>query len=370
MKLNLQKTIYMLSKYFLYGFVIQMLVFNFVLATNVNGQYKSIDEVQVRIEKRSGTLIEFFRAIEGQTSFNFLYDHNQVDDSISIQLKRKTGTVESFLKEVAVQAKLSFRQVNNSIDTKPVKATDQPVVLQEVVELVEGTVIDENGEPLPGVSILIKGTSTGTVTDIDGKYSLEINDENAVLVFSFIGYLKKEIAIEGRTVLNVKLDPDVGQLSEVVVIGYGQQERRDITGSVSSLKAAEFEGEAVASFSQGMQGKIAGVNITTANGAPGGNMIVRIRGNNSVLGSNDPLYVVDGFPIQDGGGGSRNFLNTINPSDIESIEVLKDASATAIYGSRGSNGVIIITTKQGKGDRHTIDFETSIGVQGCKESWT
>src|SRR5690606_18744815 len=163
--------------------------------------------------------------------------------------------------------------------------------------------------------------------------------------------------------ITITLEEDLSSLDEVVVVGYGEQERKDITGAVSSLKANDFEGEAISSLSQGMQGKIAGVNISTASGAPGGNMIVRIRGNNSVLGSNDPLYVIDGFPIQEGTSGSTNLLNTINPADIESIEVLKDASATAIYGSRGSNGVIIITTKQGSSESKMVNLEVSYGFQ-------
>ena len=231
-------------------------------------------------------------------------------------------------------------------------------------QTITGRVRDgENDEPLPGVNILAKGTTQGTVTDIDGRYRLTVSDEVTTLVFSSIGYETQEVEINGRSTIDLTLAPDVQSLSEVVVIGYGSQKKSDITGSVSSVEPKEFENEPIANVTQGLQGKVAGVNVTSGSGAPGGNMIVRIRGNNSVIGSNDPLYVVDGVPIQGGNNGSTNLLSTLNPTDIESIEVLKDASATAIYGSRGSNGVILITTKSGKEGRNQVEFETYAGFR-------
>lgn len=242
-------------------------------------------------------------------------------------------------------------------------AVDMPQSSAEE-QTISGTVTDlSTGESLPGVNILAKGTTTGTVTDVEGNYRLTIGDDVTTLVFSSIGYETVEETINGRSTLDIALAPDIQSLSEVVVIGYGSQKKSDVTGSVSSVEPGEFENEPIANVTQGLQGKVAGVNVTSGSGAPGGNMIVRIRGNNSVIGSNDPLYVVDGVPVQGGNSGSTNLLSTLNPGDIASIEVLKDASATAIYGSRGSNGVVLITTKQGKKGGNIVEFETSFGFR-------
>lgn len=228
---------------------------------------------------------------------------------------------------------------------------------------VTGTVTDQAGEPLIGVNILVKGSSRGTVSDLDGSFSLELETGEETLVFSYTGYETMEVPVNERSELQVTMAESVSELEEVVVVGYGTVQKRDLTGAVGSLEAEKFEGEVISNVSQGLQGKVAGVNVTTNGGAPGGAMIVRIRGNNSVIGGNDPLYVIDGFPVTSGNIGETDLLATINPGDIESIEVLKDASATAIYGSRGSNGVVLITTKQGRAGVDRIDIETSVGTR-------
>ena len=231
----------------------------------------------------------------------------------------------------------------------------------------------EDGAGIPGVNIIVKGTSAGTTTNIDGSYSVQV-PENATLVFSFVGYATQEIPVNNRSVIDVSMKADVAQLSEVVVIGYGQQEVRDATGSVTSVKAEDFNTGVISSPEQLIQGKAAGVQITTASGEPGAGVNIRIRGSSSVRADNNPLFVVDGVPLSGGdisaegadiGRGSqssRNPLNFLNPSDIESIDILKDASATAIYGSRGANGVVLITTKSGKGLQSTLDFNSSVSV--------
>ncbi len=247
-------------------------------------------------------------------------------------------------------------------------------------QTISGKITDlTNDESLPGVNILAKGTTTGTVTDINGNYRLTVADDVATLVFSSIGYTTEEVAIGGRSTIDLALAPDIQSLSEVVVVGYGTTKRSDLTGSVATVKEQELKQVAVASLDQGLQGRIAGVQVTQASAAPGGAVSVRIRGVNSINGTNEPLYVIDGIPIipsdgaesptgggvpgQGGGGIASNALASINPGDIESIEVLKDASAAAIYGARGANGVVIITTKQGKAGRTTVDFENYYGVQ-------
>jgi TonB-dependent starch-binding outer membrane protein SusC len=208
MKNNLQKIIYMLSKFFLYGFIVQLLVFNFCFATNANGQYKSIDEVSVNIQKQSLNLGQFFKLIEGQTQFKFSFDKRDVDASSPVILTQKSGTVEEFLKQAAVQTSLSFRQINNNIDVRKV-TSPQPVVTEEPMEVtITGTVYDDLGEPLPGVTILLEGKGTGTVTDIDGKYSI-VADEGDVLVFSFVGFVKQSVVVGTTTEININLVQDV-----------------------------------------------------------------------------------------------------------------------------------------------------------------
>ena len=215
--------------------------------------------------------------------------------------------------------------------------------------LVTGTVTDVvDGSTLPGATVVVKGTSTGTVTDMDGKFSIEVSP-NSTLVFSFVGYQTKEVVVQPGTEVNVALESESLGLEEVVVIGYGTQKKSDATGSVSSITAKDFNQGQITSPANLISGKIPGVQVTSAGGAPGSGAVIRIRGGSSLQAINDPLIVVDGVPLNsDGISGSRDPLSSINPNDIESVNVLKDASATAIYGSRASNGVIIITTKKGK----------------------
>lgn len=218
---------------------------------------------------------------------------------------------------------------------------------------VSGKVTDENGEPLPGASILEKGTTNGTSSDVDGNFSLSVTGQNSVLVFSFIGYASKEVPVGSQTNFNIQLEPDMRTLNEVVVVGYGTVKKSDLTGAVSSVKGEELTAYPAIDAVQSLQGRAAGVNITANNGAPGSTMKIRIRGGTSINASSDPIFVVDGFV-----GGA------LPPSeDIESIEVLKDASATAIYGSRGANGVIMVTTKKGKPGKTQINFNTSYSSQ-------
>ncbi len=223
---------------------------------------------------------------------------------------------------------------------------------------VSGTVSDVNG-PLPGASVVLKGTTTGTQTDFDGNYILSNVDSDGTLVFSYIGYSSQEVAVNGQSTINVILQEDAQALDEVVIIGYGTTTVKDATGAVAAVSAEDFNAGVIASPEQLIAGKTAGVNIQQASGEPGAGIRLNIRGSNSVRSNNNPLFVVDGIPLSgdntspssDTGNGdtsTRNPLNFINPSDIESISILKDASATAIYGSRGANGVVIITTKSGK----------------------
>jgi len=231
---------------------------------------------------------------------------------------------------------------------------------------ISGTVIDgENGETLPGVNIIVVGTTIGTTTNPDGYYELAVPSLQDTLAFSFLGFQRQLVPINGRTEINVQLRSQTISGEELVVIGYGTQEQGDNTGSVSNISTADFNPGNITSPQELFQGKAAGVSVTSGDGAPGSGATIRIRGGSSLSASNDPLFVVDGVPL-DGNGvsGMRNPLNTINPNDIESINILKDASATAIYGSRASNGVIIINTKRGReGQALQVNYSAKASYQ-------
>lgn len=229
--------------------------------------------------------------------------------------------------------------------------------------LISGTIKDaESGEGIPGVNIVAKGTTTGAVTDIDGKYSVEV-DQNSVLVISYVGYKTQEVNVGTRTTVDVALGYDVSQLGEIVVIGYGEVDRGDVTGSVIAVDSDDFNKGAISTPQELLIGKVPGVVITSQGGAAGTGSTIRIRGGSSLRANNDPLIVIDGMPLESRGiSGMANPLATINPNDIETFTVLKDASATAIYGSRASNGVILITTKQGSLDKMTISYNGNVSV--------
>ena len=219
---------------------------------------------------------------------------------------------------------------------------------------VTGTVTSATGEPLIGVNILIKGTGNGTATDIDGTYSIAGPDEKAVLVFTYTGFKGKELVPGALTTLDVVLDEDVELIDEVVVIGYGTQKKSDLTGAISTIKSDEVKRVPSANVEQILQGKVAGVQVTPVSGRPGEGAVVRIRGVGT-LNDASPLYVVDGMLLDD--------ISFLNPNDIASIEVLKDASATAIYGSRGANGVVIVSTNQGANHQARFNFSSYYASQ-------
>ena len=241
-----------------------------------------------------------------------------------------------------------------------------PAFAQQGGKKITGQVIDENKEPMIGVSILIVGTSTGTVTDFDGNYTLNVPQGNKELQFSYVGYETKIVALPtSGSVLNVQMKSDSQVLSDVVVIGYGTQRKSDLTGSVTNVSSKDFNMGLVSSPEQLINGKISGVQIMSNSGSPTAGSTIRVRGGASLNASNDPLIVLDGVPLEQGGisGNDGNFLSLINPNDIESMTILKDASSTAIYGSRASNGVILITTKKGTSDKLQITFSTTNSIQ-------
>ncbi|SFW71396.1 TonB-linked outer membrane protein, SusC/RagA family [Sinomicrobium oceani] len=230
-------------------------------------------------------------------------------------------------------------------------------VYAQAQQTVSGRTLDESGVELPGVSVRVKGTNTGAVSDFDGNYSIQVPDANAVLVFSYVGFKTVEINVGGRSSVDVTLEEDLQQLDEVVVVGYGTQRKEAVTGSVASVKGGEIREMPAPNISQAIQGRVAGVEMTPTSSKPGASMQIRIRGTRSLNASNDPLVVLDGIPF----GGS---IGDINPNDIKSLDILKDASATAIYGSRGANGVILVTTNRGQaGQDAKITYNGYTGIR-------
>lgn len=308
---------------------------------------------KITLRLKNVTVEEVLTSIENQTEYRFLYNKDIVDVSriVSITVKNELMTLvlDKLFKGEGVSYTIEKRQiVLNKVSSQ--QQDNKPTVK------VTGKVVDESGETLPGVTVMIEGVTQGTITGIDGIYQLQV-PEGATLKFTSIGYTTYTQKITRPMTLNVTMKEDLKQLDEVVVVGYGVQRKSDLTGAVGSVKAKDIQKMPVASVDQALQGRLSGVQITTANGAPGAGSTIRIRGGNSINAGNEPLYVIDGII----GGGD---LNTINPSDIASIEVLKDASSTSIYGYRGANGVVLITTKRGDGvEGRQISYNGYYGIQ-------
>ncbi len=372
MKKKLQHQILIAVKYSFFGLFLQCAVTCALLANPdiSKSQNISIEEIYVSLKDGKIKLNEAFTLLEKSSSLKFVYLNNSIVEEAYVQLTGNNRSLGDVLREISRAKKLAFKRVNDKIYVKRLENNKNlsAGIVQEVLEIeISGKVSDENGEPLPGASVLVKETDIGTVTDSDGFYKLSVPDNATTLVFSFVGYLTEETDIDGRTTIDINLTPDISQLSEIVVIGYGTQTKREVTGSIASVSARDLGEVSVDGFSRALTGKVAGVRVQQTTGAPGGNITIRVRGTGSINAGNDPLYVIDGFPIENTNVGASdqglNPLSSINPDDIESIEILKDAAAASIYGSRGSNGVVIITTKRGEQGKAKINFDASFGTQ-------
>jgi len=356
MKLKLLYLIKMVSKNLMYGLLLQCLFITTLMAHDIHAQVKPIDKTYVVLVKSEWQLQEIFKNIENITDYKFVYPEDILNNK-PINTKKKRQSVNDLLVDIGTAANLKFKQVDNSIYVGEGSGKKEIIQIEIEEVTVSGKVTDDKGESLPGATITVLGTTTGTVTDIDGNYSITVPD-GAVLVFSFIGYEPIQIPVDNQSLIDVTLQTDISSLEEVVVIGYGTVKRSDLTGSIAQVREDDIKATPIVAIDRALQGRAAGVSVTQNSSRPGGGTTIRIRGTGSVAAGNEPLYVIDGYPIGD--------LNTINPMDVESIEILKDASATAIYGSRGSNGVIIITTKRGKAGQSSVDFESYYGVQNAR----
>ncbi len=320
----------------------------------------------ISLNIRKGTISEVFREIEKQSEYKFFYNDEQINLNLPINVNIKENSIENVLKQVFSGTNITYKIVNNHIvltNTKHGQLSSVSPAIDQQSKSVRGKIIDFQGEPLIGVNVVVKGTTLGNITDIDGNYLIENIPDNAILVFSYIGYHTQEAPVNGRPSVDIILQEDTQKLDEVVVVGYGSFKKRDLTGAVSQVKGDDIASLPLRSASDALQGKAAGVTITSTSGSPGSMGTVRIRGVGTI-NDNNPLYVVDGLPQTD--------IGWLNARDIESIEVLKDASAQAIYGARAANGVILVSTKRGAaGDsyRSNIEFDMSVGFQNIAKRY-
>jgi TonB-linked SusC/RagA family outer membrane protein len=312
-------------------------------------------EENITIEARNSTVKSILKDIETQSGLRFFYNDELRDINQEVDLIVKNEKVDNVLKKLFANSEISYTYLENKIVVVAPKR-----ILEKQQNIIRGTITDsDSGEPLPGVNVLVEGTSIGTITDMEGKYSIEVPDANSFLTFSFIGYLSETMEVGSRSVVDISLVLNIEELNEVIVVGYGTQIKRNVTGSVSKVDVEQLESQPNTNIAQAMRGRVAGVQFMD-NGRPGQSGDILIRGQRSITASNDPLVIVDGalYPVDFDEGG----LAMLNPNDIESMEILKDASAAAIYGSRAANGVILITTKSGTTEKPTIRFNTFFGV--------
>nr|WP_295869457.1 TonB-dependent receptor [uncultured Chitinophaga sp.] len=305
---------------------------------------------KVTLSAKNIALSDVFRQIRKQTAYNVLWNVDILKDAQPVAIQATNASVEDVLKQCFAQQPFTYSIHQNTIViTRRSGATDVAITIK-------GSVTDVSNRPLPGVAVRLKGTQTGTATLADGTYTLTVPDAGGVLLFNYMGYTPKEVPINGQTVIHVQLEQASSQLNEVVV-AYGKQSTREIVGSVAKLSAVDIKDQPTGTFAERLQGKLPGVQVPQTTGRPGQGMDLRVRGAASLTSNVRPLVVVDGQPML----GNPDNINNINPDEIESFTVLKDASSTALYGSRAANGVIMITTKRGKAGATRIDFNSYYG---------
>ncbi len=358
MKFNLLEKIIMLTKHSLKGFVVQLILINTIIAADMNAQQiKKVNDVYIDINLSNASIEDIFKVIEDKTDFKFSYNSEDLDGKIRMSNTAKEVAVRDILLEISEKGNVKFRQVNSNITVQKLKKKDKKspkieIFIQGVK--VTGTITDSENNAIPGVNVFEKGTTSGTITDIDGNYAIEVPGAESIIVFSSVGYLTEELVVGNRSQIDLSLTEDITQLSEIVVTAFGlERDKKSVTYAAQNVSAEEISEARPLSIAEGLSGKVAGLSVTRVGGIPGSDPKVILRGNRSIAGSSQPLYVVDGVTI----GGN---INNISPDDIESITVLKGANAAALYGSRANNGVIVITTKSGKGtEGFSVDFNTS-----------
>ena len=293
----------------------------------------------------NATLRDVFKEIEKKTDFAFFYNDDFAGLNNVVSIDVKNSKLEDVLSKVLETSSLTFHLLENNF------IVIAPLAMAQKFKI-KGTIVDENDLPMPGVNVTVAGTTMGVISDPEGKYSLEVVDANSKILFSFVGYLSETVDIQGRSLVNIKLAPDIQKLDEIVVIGYGSVKKSDLTGSVSSISKKDIGDISVTDVSQMIQGKASGVEVINNNGLPGSGTKIKIRGTGTIYNSN-PLFVIDGM-IGD--------INDVSSYDIENIEILKDASSTAIYGAQAANGVVMVTTKKGKVGKPKLTYDGYYGM--------
>ena len=355
-----RKLIILFMRIGLISIVLLITTLQLLLALPVKSQ--EISTVEVRLELKNEPLLTAFKKIEQQTHFRFVYRKGELIAAPSCSISASTYTVEQALNLLLEDTGFSYKQVDNNVlimtknnvlimpNNTPVQSTGKTVKTTHSIAAIpiKGQVTGTKGEALPGVSVKIKGTAIVAITNLEGRYTIDVPDNNNILVFTYIGYITQEVVVNGRAVVDVVLAADVQSLEEVVVVGYGTQSKRLISGSITSITEESFNTGITRTAADLLQGKVAGLIITTASGDVTSQQSMRLRGTSSLTGSSEPFVVIDGVP-----GMS---LNSVAPQDIESISILKDASSAAIYGSRSASGVILITTKKGKANQSAVDY--------------
>ncbi len=354
MKILSLKSKFKMQKYVFYCMILQCATVSAFFSPNGTlAQRHSIHDIYISTNVDNKKLIDVFKKIESATDFNFTYNDSKVDLNKRISVSAYNETVGSVLEQIARKAKLNFKRINDNIHVSIMDESNSDLsylVEEEDFEIkITGKVISDIDEsPLPGVNIIIKETLEGTTTDINGEYSLTVPNSETVLKFTSIGFDDYEVTVGSQTIINVSLSPDITTLSEIVVVGYGTQERKEITSAVVSLDSKNFNKGNVNDVAQLLQGKVAGLTVVRAGADPNGGFQIRMRGLSTVGQNTSPLVVIDGVIGAD--------LNSVDPNDIETFDILKDGSAAAIYGTRGSQGVILITTKQGVAGKVQVDY--------------
>lgn len=349
------------KKVFLTMKIIGVLIFAFCMQVHA-GVYSQ----QITLKRNHVSLKSILKEVLTQTDYTLLYSNEALDLSVPVSVNFDHIPLKTALDQIFIGQPLTY-----SIEAKTILVSEREKNLVGKIETylnsinVTGIIVDENNLPLPGASVQVKGTKQAAITSSTGAFNLENVPDNSTLVISFIGYLTREIKAQ-KNLGNIQLTINPAKLEEVVVVGYGTQERRDLTGSIGKLKGAVIETAPVESFDKALAGRVAGVYVTQPSGILGDRPTIRIRGNNSLTSGNDPLYVLDGVPIVTADNSGQvvpvNPLGDINPNDIESIEVLKDGSASAIYGSRAASGVILITTKSGEKGKARVNYDSWFGI--------
>nr|WP_321357720.1 TonB-dependent receptor [uncultured Draconibacterium sp.] len=320
-------------------------------------------QTRFTLHMKDTRVIDVLDEIEKQSEFFFVFNQNLLDVERKVNVNVKDKTIDKLMAGLFAETGVSY-EINDRLIVITTLAEKNSVSQQKNVS---GKVTDAQGDPLPGVTVVIKGTTQGTVTNIDGNFTMASVPEDAILLFSFVGMRSQEFAVEGKSVITVKMEPDAIGIEEVVAVGYGTQKKASVTGAIAQYSAEQLSERPVQRLDQALVGQMAGVRVKQTSGMPGKGMSIQIRGTGSISANNEPLYVIDGFPLEmseqssSGGFSSGNPLDNINPNDIESIQVLKDAAAAAIYGSRASNGVVLIQTKKGKTGKAKINFNMYTG---------